>query len=162
MEIKDRKPSGVSMADIDKLGASGGEGGAERSTAAELVELAKSAGELFFDETTDSGFLAADGGTMKIDSAPFFQWDSYRYYKESGGLSASESAMKQAAVTLNGIARHVGKRERVFLRAGKHEETGAYYLHGGGEKWQVVEVTRTGWRLLEYAPPVKFWRSGSA
>lgn len=160
-KIKSRKPSGVSMADIDKLGASGGDGGAERGPAAELVELATKAGQLFFDETTDSGFLAVDGETMKIDSAACSRWLSYRYYRESGGSSASESAMKQAAVTLNGIALHDGKRERVFLRAGKHEETGAYYLHGIGERSRVVEVTATGWRLLEVAP-VKFWRSGSA
>ena len=160
-KIKTRKPDGVSMADIDKFGASGGEGGAERGPAAELVELATKAGQLFFDETTDSGFVAVDGETMKIDSAACFRWLSYRYYRESGGSSASDSALKQAAVTLNGIALHDGKRERVFLRAGKHEETGAYYLHGIGEKSRVAEVTATGWRLLDVAP-VKFWRSGSA
>jgi len=160
VEIKKNKPSGVPLDDIDGFG-SGGEGSEERNTAAELVELATSAGQLFFDETTDSGFLAVEGETMKIDSATYWRWLSYRYYRESGGSSASESAMKQAAVTLNGIALHDGKRERVFLRAGKDKETGAYYLHGIGEKSRVVEVTATGWRLLE-ATPVKFWRSGSA
>ncbi len=160
VEIKKNKPSGVPLDEIDGFG-SGGEGSEERNTAAELVELATKAGQLFFDETTDSGFLAVEGETMKIDSAACFRWLSYRYYRESGGSSASESAMKQAAVTLNGIALHDGKRERVFLRAGKHEETGAYYLHGIGEKSRVVEVTATDWRLLEVAP-VKFWRSGSA
>jgi hypothetical protein len=160
VEIKKNKPSGVPLDEIDGFG-SGGESGEERNTAAELVALATSAGELFFDETTDSGFLAVDGETMKIDSSACFRWLSYRYYRESGGSSASESAMKQASITLNGIALHDGRREQVFLRAGKHEETGAYYLHGIGEKSRVVEVTTTGWRLLEVAP-VKFWRSGSA
>jgi hypothetical protein len=160
VEIKKKKPSGIPLDEIDEFGSSG-EGGEERSTAAELVELATTAGQLFFDETTDSGFLSVDGETMKIDSAACFRWLSYRYYRESGGSSASESAMKQACVTLNGIALHDGKRERVYLRAGQHEETGAYYLHGIGEKWRSVEMTATGWRLLDVAP-VKFWRSGSA
>lgn len=161
VEIKRNKPSGVPLKEIDGFGGSGGEGGGERNTAAELVGLATSAGQLFFDETTESGFLAVEGETIKIDSAACWRWLSYRYYRESGRSSASESAMKQASVTLNGIALHEGERERVFLRAGKHEESGAYYLHGVGEKWQTVEITATGWRLLDI-PPVRFWKSGSA
>lgn len=161
VEIKKNKPLGIPLDEIDGFGSGGGGGGEERNTAAELVELATSAGELFFDETTDSGFLAVDGETMKIDGAACSRWLSYRYYRESGRSSASESAMKQASVTLNGIALHEGRRERVFLRAGKHEETGAYYLHGIGPQWRSVEVTATGWRLLDVAP-VKFWKSGSA
>jgi len=161
VEIKREKPSGIPLDEIDGFGSSDNEGSEEHNTAAELVGLATSAGELFFDETTDSGFLAVEGETMKIDSKACFRWLSYRYYRESGGSTASESAMKQAAVALNGIALHDGKRERVFLRAGKHSETGAYYLHGIGDAGRVVEITATGWRIIDKAP-VRFWKSGSA
>lgn len=160
VEIKKNKPSGVPLDEIDGF-SSGGEGGEDRSAADELVSLAVGAGELFFDETTRDGFVTVGSDTMKVRSVSFLDWLSYRYYRESGGSSASDAALKQACSTLSGLCQHEGKPERVFLRAGKHEEFGAYYLHGIGEKGRVVEVTMAGWRLLDVVP-VKFWKSGSA
>ncbi|ABL66078.1 hypothetical protein [Chlorobium phaeobacteroides] len=160
VKIKENKPIGVPLGEIDRVG-SGGEGGEDRSAADELVSLAVGAGELFFDETTRDGFVTVGSDTMRVRSVAFLDWLSYRHYRESGGSSASDSALKQACGTLSGLCQHEGKPERVFLRAGRNSETGAYYLHGIGKNGQSAEVTATGWRLLEVAP-VKFWRSGSA
>lgn len=160
VEIKKHKPSGIPLSDIDGFGT-GGDGGEDRSVADALVSLVVETGELFFDETAGTGFFSIASETMKVQSQAGVDWMSYRYYRQSGGSSASDSSLKQACTTLNGICRHEGKPERVFLRAGKHSETGAYYLHGIGEKWRSVELTKTGWWLLDVAP-VKFWKSGSA
>ncbi len=159
VDIKKNKPSGVPLAEID-LFAFGSDGGESQSVADELVSLATSNGELFFDETTRDGFVTVSNETMKVRSVRFADWMSYRYYKETGGSSASDAALKQACSTLSGICQHEGKPGRVFLRAGQHNETGAYYLHGIGEEWRIVEVMATGWWLLDVAP-VKFWKSGS-
>lgn len=157
--IKKEKPSGVLLSDIDEA-VRGGQSAAQESTADELVRLAQGVGELFYDDTTRDGFITVNGETMKVRSLKFSDWLSYAYYRESKGSSASESAMKQACGTLSGLCKFEGKSERVYLRAGKHRETGAYYLHGVGDAGRVVEITATGWRIIDKAP-VRFWQANS-
>lgn len=160
VEIKKEKPSGVPLGEIDSFG-SNGMGGDDRSTPDELVALAMSEGELFYDEATRDGYVCVGNETMKVRSQRFADRLSYRYYQESGGLSASDAALKQACGTLSGLCQHQGTAERVFLRVGRHAGTSAYYLHGVGPSDCVVEVTATGWRMIDESP-VKFWKSGSA
>lgn len=160
VKIKQYKPSGIPLNEIDRFG-SRTDGDEALCTADALVALATRTGELFFDETTRDGFVDVGIETMKVRSTRFADWLSYHYFHESCGSSASDSALKQACGTLSGICQHEGKPERVFLRAGRHAKSGGYYLHGIGEQWRVAEVTGRGWRLLDVAP-VKFWISGSA
>jgi len=158
--IKAEKPSGVLLSDIDEA-VRAGQSVAQESTADELVRLAQGSGELFYDDTTRDGFITVAGETMKVRSLKFSDWLSYAYYRQSNGSSASDASLKQACGTLSGLCKFEGKSERVYLRAGKHRDTGAYYLHGVGDAGRVVEIPATGWRIIDKAP-VRFWQAGSA
>ena len=167
-KIKDAKPSGVPMADIDKM-ASQQTAGDDRqdSIATELIELAIDNGKLFYDEQADKAYISAniDGveHTLAIGGKPFIDWLSYQYYSDSKadsgfGKSASESAIKQASFALSGIAKYEGEKERVYLRVADH--SGGHYLFINDAYQQVIEVLPTGWRVIKNSP-VKFWAPGS-
>lgn len=165
VKIKRAKPSGVLLSDIDKATRpdsdfAEGDGGA----AAELIALVTEQGDLFFDSQADSSFVSVDIGgvshTLAIGSKAFVEWLSFTYYSTTKtdkfpGKSASESAIKQASFALSGIAKFDGGLEQVYLRVASHN--GGYYIFIGDERLQVIEVTATGWRILDKSP-VKFWR----
>jgi hypothetical protein len=171
VKIKQAKPSGILLSDIDDATApaydsdnSGGD-----SVAAELVELVElviSRGELFFDAQADKSFASVTVGelvhTLAIGSKPFIEWLSYSFYQKSKlegfGKSASESAIKQACFALSGIAKHEGQQQRVYLRTADH--CGGHYLFIGDDQLRVIEVLPTGWRIIDN-PPVKFWKPSS-
>lgn len=165
VRIKREKPSGVRLDKIDDGSRPENEVSGEGSVAAALVTLVKSRCELFYDETTRGAFvtISTEGvdKTMNIRSVAFTDWLSYAYYKESGGLSASESAVKQAVSAISGLCKYEGKEARVFLRIGKREDAGAYYLFMADEKSRAIEITSAGWKLLEQYP-VKFWEPESS
>lgn len=168
VKIKQAKPSGILLSDIDDATAPaydcdnpGGD-----SIAAELVELVVNRGELFFDAQADKSFASVTVGelvhTFAIGSKPFTEWLSYSYYQktklESFGKSASEAAIKQACFALAGIAKHEGEQRRVYLRTADYH--GGHYLFIGDERLRVIEVLPTGWCIIDSAP-VKFWKPSS-
>jgi hypothetical protein len=163
VKIKREKPSGVLLSNIDDATRPDSETGGERNVAAALIDLVVDRCELFYDESTRDAFITVTGDnvTFKVGSMAFTEWLSYEYYKDSGHLSASEAAIKQAASALSGLCKFEGKPERVFMRAAKCKESGAYYLFMGDEKNRAIELTSTGWRLLD-GYPVKFWKPSSS
>ncbi|MEQ1621443.1 MAG: hypothetical protein ABL919_08555 [Methylococcales bacterium] len=169
VKIKQAKPSGISLADIDKVAtiASESDAAGKDSTASELIELVISRGELFYDDRDDKAYYTTDidgvNHTQAIDSRAFVNWVSFAYYsnsKQSGamGKSASESSIKNARFALSGIAKHEGFKQRVHLRVADHG--GGHYLFIADERLQVIEVLSTGWRIVEKSP-VKFWKPAS-
>ncbi len=163
VKIKREKPSGVLLSEIDDATRPDSEIGGERNVAAALIKLVVDRCELFYDKNARDAFvtITGDNVTLKVGSMDFSEWLSFAYYKDSGHSSASEGAIKQASCTLSGLCKFEGKSERVFMRAAKHEETGAYYLFMGDEKNRVVEITPTGWRMVDKSP-VKFWKPSSS
>jgi hypothetical protein len=162
VKIKQEKPSGVLLSDIDEATRPDSEIGGERNVAAALIKLVVERCELFFDESTRDAFVTIidDNVTLKVGGMAFSQWLSFAFYKDSGHSSASESTIKQACSALSGLCKFEGKQERVFMRAAKHNESGAYYLFMGDEKNRGIEITSTGWRILD-SYPVKFWKPSS-
>jgi hypothetical protein len=163
VKIKREKPSGVLLSDIDDATRPDSEIGGERNVAAALIKLVADRCELFFDESTRDAFITVigDNVTLKVGSIAFSEWMSFAYYKDSGHSSASEATIKQASSTLSGLCKFEGKQERVFMRAAKCKESGAYYLFMGDEKNRAIEITPTGWRMLDRYP-VKFWKPSSS
>jgi hypothetical protein len=159
VKIKNEKPSGVLLSDIDEATRPNGEViSSEKNTAAELIALVTSHCDLFYDETTRFSYVTviADNTTLKVGSTAFIEWLSYAYYTQRAS-SASDAAVKQAISTVSGICRHEGEQRRVSIRAAKDAGTGAYYLFMGDEKNRALEITATGWRVLD-TYPVKFWK----
>lgn len=169
-KLKKALPSGVLLSDIDSqvLPAQGGsDNSSNDSSASELVAMVIDNGELFFDDQADKAYVSADIDgvihTLAIGSKPFVEWASYNYYRSTktgstNGKSASESAIKQAGFVLAGIAKHDGQKQRVYLRVADHN--GCYYIFIGDEQLRVIEVSATGWRILNDSP-VKFWKPAS-
>jgi hypothetical protein len=178
-KLKAAKPSAVPMSAFEIAGS---ESDGNESVASELISLASSQGDLFYDEIDGKAYITAKvktriveftatGGvyvpeievehTMLIGGKSFIDWLSFSYYTETKGdagfgTSASEAAIKQACFALNGIAKFEGKTQRAFLRvAQKNDDT--HYIFTANEKMQTIEVTPTGWRVLDKSP-VKFYK----
>ncbi len=162
VKIKKEKPSGVLLSDIDEATRPDSEIGVERNVAAAVITLAVDRCELFYDANTRDAYITVkdSNDTLKVGSTACSEWLSYEYYKGSGHSSASEGAIKQASCALSGICKFEGKPERVFMRAAKHGETGAYYLFMGDDRNRVIEITPTGWRVCDQYP-VRFWKPSS-
>jgi hypothetical protein len=180
-KLKNVKPSGVSISAFKHL-ESESESGGNESISSELICLVANQGKLFYDEMDGKAYVTANvktriieftttGGvympemdvehTMLIGGKSFIDWLSFAYYTETKGdadfgTSASESAIKQACSGLNGIAKFEGEKHRAYLRvAQKNDDT--HYIFMANEKMQTVEVTATGWRVLDKSP-VKFYK----
>lgn len=165
--LKQEKPKGVLLGDLDNATRPPYEASGPDSVAAELIDLALESGELFFDEQSDAKFIAAQvegvEQVFQIGTKGFIEWLSYAYYTNtarpgSPGMSASEAAIKQASFALAGIAKHDGTKQQVFLRTASYQNGIVIFL--GNDRWQAVEVTSTGWRVLQKSP-VKFWKPAS-
>jgi hypothetical protein len=165
--LKQKKPKGVLLGDLDKATRPPYETDGPDSVAAELIDLALDRGELFFDEKDDKKYIAVDNdgveSVFQIGTQGFIEWLSYAYYTStagpgSPGMSASEAAIKQAGFALSGIAKHDGQKEPVYLRAAPYQDGLVIFL--GDDQWQVIEVMPTGWRIRQKSP-VKFWKPAS-
>jgi hypothetical protein len=167
--VKKNKASGVSLSDFDHL-IKGSAEDYEETTAHQLVSLIKRRCELFHSPER-RGYasikIADEHGEHQehwpIDSPGFQEWLCHEYYKETKATSSSgigvvpsEANIKQALLTANGIAKHEGAEETVWLRCAPYQN--GYIIDLCDECWRVVEVLPTGWRVLTDSP-VKFWRS---
>ncbi len=167
-KLKAAKPSAVPISAFKDLEGDTESGGGFESISSELIALVASQGELFFDDSNRNCFVTVDiesvEHTMLIGSKSFMNWLSYAYYtstKNNGaefGMSASESSIKQACYALNGIAEHEGDYHNAYLRTAQKNDT--HYLFVANERRQVIEVTATGWRVLNKSP-VKFYKTDS-
>lgn len=107
------------------------------------------------DNTAYATFYAAGARqTHRIWSSAFKSWLSWRAFNELD-LTPSANAMQEALGVLEGKAVHAGKLTKVNVRVAEHN--GCIYLDLANEKWEAVEVSRDGWRVIA-EPPVRFIR----
>lgn len=76
----------------------------------------------------------------------------YQAYKKP----VKSDCKKEVCEILAGFAYEEGRRQEVFLRVGTFE--GKHYIDLCNDRWQVVEVSEHGWRVLDQSP-VKFIRT---
>jgi shikimate kinase len=139
-------------------------GGGEQldsNKADELVDLVRGSAELFHNEKNEC-FVTIDQSrhteTWPIGSLGFIDWIGFKAYSELG-FSPSETTVKQAIATLNGIAKYEGAEREVFIRCAKID--GGYMIDLCNDEWQAVKVTAQGWQIINN-PEVRFIRSGTA
>ncbi len=129
--------------------------------AGELVNIAK-ASSVFFCDAEGEGYATFKKDdheeTWPLKSEGFIDWLSYRSYQETK-TAPSESVVSAAPSTLRGIAKYEGKALDVFRRCAPYR--GGYLIDLTNEEWQVVEVSATGWKVLN-SSPLKFVRSSTA
>ena len=134
------------------------EGGAP-SQATRLVELAHAAGiELFHNPIDEEGYasIPVDGHTetypLKVRS---FRRRLARLFFTKEGKSPGAQAIQDALAVLEGQALFDGPERPVHVRVAEH--VGNIYLDLCNAAWQAVEVTATGWSVVDTCP-VKFRR----
>ena len=91
----------------------------------------------------------------KVTSRSFHLWLSRQFYSSKGSVPNAQ-ALKDALSVLGGKATFEGAEKNVFIRAARYQ--GAIYLDVGDSSWRAIEITATGWRIVQN-PPVKFRRS---
>jgi hypothetical protein len=129
-----------------------------RSQATILTKLVLQSGAELFRTPDRTGFatVPADGHreTWRIKSTGMRLWLRHRYYTANGG-SPYAQAVTDALEQLESQALFVGAEHPVFVRIG--EAGGNIYVDLANDRWEVIEVSSDGWRVLP-ASPVRFQR----
>jgi hypothetical protein len=121
----------------------------------QLVKAAQEKGELFHDR---GGTAYADVAApepvphhevMRVRSRPFRTWLAGRYWR-AFGRPAGGQGLTDAIDVLSALAQFEGPERVVGLRIVAHR--GAVYVDLADDRWRVVEVDTTGWRILDRSP----------
>jgi phage/plasmid primase-like uncharacterized protein len=132
----------------------------EKSVADLLIELADERCELFRDPDRMAYALLDGGGHRQcwpVRSDGFREWLAYSFYQQHG-RAPTDLAITTALATIEGKAKFDGDERRTHLRVASLE--GAVWIDLCNEAWQAVEVTATGWRVVD-APPLHFIRTAT-
>lgn len=90
----------------------------------------------------------------------FTQWLLRQFYQDTGKAPGAQ-ALTDARATIAARAMFEGSQCPVFLRIAEHDK--ALYLDLCNDRWEAVEVTASGWRVVSSeAVPVKFVRRENA
>ena len=144
------------QAEADADDATSGDG-ARKNQATRIMELAACA-ELWHSPAGDAYATIPVGDHLehhRLSTRDFKRWLARQYYRAEGTAPGSQ-AVQDALTVLEGKALYDGMEHPVFVRLAEHE--GAIYLDLCNADWQVVEVTRSGWRVVIQAP-VRFRRA---
>jgi hypothetical protein len=127
--------------------------------ASELVDVARAEIiELFHTPDGDAHATIAVGDhveTHALRTKPFKSWLSKRCYDKTGAAAGAQR-IQDALAVLEGEALYSGREAPVFVRLAEHN--GPIYLDLTDSNWRAVEITASGWRVID-DPPVKFRRS---
>ncbi|BAN22374.1 toprim domain-containing protein [Caballeronia insecticola] len=132
----------------------------EKSVADLLIELADERCELFRDPDRMAYALLDGGGHRQcwpVRSDGFREWLAYSFYQQHG-RAPTDLAITTALATIEGKAKFDGDERRTHLRVASLE--GAVWIDLCNDAWQAVEVTATGWRVVD-APPLHFIRTAT-
>ena len=130
-------------------------GGAE-NIADQLVAMAGVA-DLFHDENNETYASVPVGShteTCRIGSQHFSRWLAHSYYSATKG-AVPPQAMTTAIAQLSAKALFEGSQQSVYVRIARTD--GSIWIDLGNLNWQAIEVTTSGWRIVDN-PPVRFVR----
>jgi hypothetical protein len=153
------KKGGCRVTHLDRAiaGENSDAGGRGQKQADILIGLAQSA-ELFHSpDGTAFADLDINGHreTWPIRSKGFRRWLARRFYDALHGAPSSE-ALASALNVIEAKAHFDAPEREVYIRVGGLD--GRLYLDLADETWRAVEVTTTGWRVID-DPPVRFRRT---
>jgi hypothetical protein len=96
--------------------------------------------------------------TWPVRSQTFKRYLAMRFFEDQGKAMNSE-AVSAAVNLIEAQALFQGEQHKINVRVAEHE--GNIYLDLCNESWQVVEVTPSGWQVIDESP-VRFRRSRGA
>lgn len=123
-----------------------------------LINIALEESELFHDADQKAyATIRRDGHreTYPLRSKGFRTWLSGRFWEHSR-KGCGKQIIQDALGTIEAHAIHEGSCHPVHVRLAPHNER--IYLDLGSDRFDVVEVTSTGWLILEDQNIVKFSR----
>jgi len=134
-----------------------GEGGRGRKQADILVDLAQTAELFHAPDGTAFADIDINGHreTWPIRSKGFKRWLARLFYEAIRGAPSSE-ALQSALNVIEAKASYDAPERIVHIRVGGLD--GRVYLDLVDETWRAVEITTTGWRVID-DPPVRFRRA---
>ena len=92
-----------------------------------------------------------------LRSKVFRSWLAYQFFQTEGQMPSTQS-LQDAINTLEGKAIFEGDEVEMFVRLAS--VNGKIYLDLCNENWQIVEISKNGWRIIESKnAPVKFYRT---
>ena len=152
------KKAGCRVTALDKASMEESGNGGRRPTQADiLIDLAEAA-ELFHSaDGTAFADLDINGHreTWPVRTKGFKRWLARQFYEATDGAASSEAL--QSALNVVEAKAHFDAPERaVYIRVGGID--GSLYLDLGDKAWRAIEITTTGWRVVEN-PPVRFRRA---
>jgi hypothetical protein len=136
------------------------------SQATLLVETAEQVGiQLFHTDTHDAYAIIiitdTAGGhreTWPVKAKPFRRWLQRLFYERHGKAPGAQ-AVQDAIGVLEGNALFEAAEQPIAVRVAAHQ--GAIWLDLANDRWEAIEITPTGWRLVA-DPPVRFRRPDSS
>ena len=123
-----------------------------------LIELSASAEELFHapDGMAYAAILVGDHlETWPIRSKGFRRWLAREFFTETSSAPNSD-AIQSALNVIEARAHFDGAQRPVYIRVGAHD--GRLYLDLADTKWRAIEITSTGWQIVDN-PPIRFRRT---
>lgn len=153
----------LALADrLDQLKSEYHEAGDSGSTISQhLFRLVEKNAELFHDAGGDcfaSVTINDHRETYKLGSRDFKDWLAGLLYRETDkGVSGDK--INEAVTVLRAKARYESPKVETHVRVAEH--TGEIYLDLCNEAWQQVEITESGWHVIESKDsPIRFRRAG--
>jgi hypothetical protein len=134
-----------------------GDGGRGPTQADILIDLAGTADLFHAADGTAFADLDINGHreTWPVRAKGFKRWLARQFFEATDGAPSSE-ALQSALNVIEAKAHFDAPELPVFIRVGGVDDK--LYLDLGDEAWRAVEITTTGWRVVEN-PPVRFRRA---
>jgi hypothetical protein len=154
-DLRIEAEAGKAQADVDQRRGRGRGG----TAADRLIDAALAQGLILYhapDGTAFADMTVADHvETWAVRSASFKRWLRRVFYEETGGAPNGET-LETAVGALEARAQFDGATRPVGLRVA--EQAGNIYIDLCDDRWRVIEVSVSGWSVLDKAP-VKFRRT---
>ena len=131
------------------------------SQATQLVQLMSTPDIQLFHGPDQTAYVGLERAghieTWPVRSRHLAQFLARRFFQQADTVPGAQ-ALHDAVGVLEGRALFDGPERAVHVRLA--QEGDAIYLDLGNERWEAVEITASGWRVVPH-PPVVFRRSNS-
>ena len=135
----------------------GGDAGEKKPTQRDLIVACAKDVE-FWHDADRTAYATIDGGSHKehhlVRSRLFRDWLGHAYYNKHDSAPSAQ-ATEDALRALEARAKFDGREHSPAVRVGEHG--GNVYVDLCDEAWRAIEVTPTGWRVVDDVP-VRFIR----
>ena len=139
----DNMPVVISLFDDD---------GKKKTQATILIEITKTYCQLFHNSNNDTfANIRVDGHNeiWQITSSGFKDWLTKTYFNLTD-KGVNSTAIRDGIDTINANAKYNGECQEVYLRIAQTDDK--IYIDIGDDKWQVIEVGNTGFKVLQKSP----------